>query len=423
MLKYITILAFSILSQLSIGQNYILHCGSIIDTDKEVVLKEKSIIVKGDTVHSIVDGYQKPKKGQEVIDLKSMTVLPGLIDMHVHIEGEVTKESYYETLNMNDSDISLRATNYAEITLKSGFTTVRDLGGSGINISIRNAINKGFIEGPRIYTAGKAIGSTGGHADPTNGFSHRWMGDPGPAEGVANGVSDCQKAVRQRYKNGADCIKITATGGVLSVAKNSSNPQFTLEEITAICQTANDYGFHVAAHAHGDEGMRRAVLGGVTTIEHGTLMSEETMKLMKEKGTFLIPTLTAGKEVADNAEIEGFYPDVVVPKAREIGPKLQGTLAKAYKMGVPIGFGTDAGVFAHGENGKEFQLMVDAGMPMMKVLKAATVVNAGILKNDKIGNLNSGSFADIVAFPENPLKNVGIMTSPSFVMKGGKRYL
>ena len=249
------------------------------------------------------------------------------------------------------------------------------------------------------------------------------MGDPGPKEGVVNGVADAKKAVRQRYKNGADLIKITATGGVLSVAKSSSNPQFTLEEIKAICKTAKDYGFHVAAHAHGDEGMQRAILGGVKTIEHGTLMSEETMELMKKHDAYLVPTITAGKEVTEKAKIEGYFPEVVVPKALEIGPKIQGTFAKAYKKGVGIAFGTDAGVFIHGENGKEFGFMVEAGIPAIETLQSATITNAKILKMPtKLGQIATGFFADIIAVDENPLQNIKTMEKVTFVMKNGVVY-
>ena len=304
-------------------------------------------------------------------------------------------------------------------TLLAGFTTVRDLGGTGVNTALRNAINKGQIDGPRIYSAGKSLATTGGHADPTNGWKKDLMGDPGPKQGVVNGVDDCRKAVRQRYKNGVDCIKITATGGVLSVAKSSSNPQFTLEEIKAICETAKDYGMHVAAHAHGDEGMQRAILGGVKTIEHGTLMSEETMELMKKHDVYLVPTITAGKEVTDKAKVEGFYPEVVVPKALEVGPKIQGTFGKAYKKGVKIAFGTDAGVFDHGQNAKEFIYMVEAGMPAMEAIQSATVTNALVLENDEIGSIEAGKLADIIAVDGNPIEDINVMMQVAFVMKDG----
>jgi len=249
------------------------------------------------------------------------------------------------------------------------------------------------------------------------------MGDPGPKDGVINSPEEARKAVRQRYKEGSDLIKITATGGVLSIAKDGSGPQFTLEELKAIVETAKEYGFMVAAHAHGAEGMKRAVEAGVTTIEHGTKMTEEVMDLMIKKGTYFVPTISAGKFVAEQAKVPGYYHPLVVPKALEIGPQIQATFAKAYKRGVKIAFGTDAGVFPHGQNGKEFTYMVEAGMPPMEAIRSATAVPAGILgMSDKFGTIAPGMFADIVATDENPLKNIKTMEKVSFVMKEGVVY-
>ena len=210
--------------------------------------------------------------------------------------------------------------------------------------------------GPRIFTAGKAIATTGGHADPTNGVRNELMHDPGPKEGVDNSPEDARKAVRQRYKNGADVIKITATGGVMSVAKNGQNPQFTTEELKAIVETAKDYGMLTAAHAHGDEGMRRAIIAGIKTIEHGTLMEEPTMELMIKHNAYLVPTISAGKAAAAMAEIPNFLPAVVAKKAKEIGPISEKNFKRAYEKGVPIAFGTDAGVSPHGDNGKRIYI-------------------------------------------------------------------
>lgn len=406
------------------AQDIYLHCGQLIDTEKGEVLTKKTIVVSGKTIKSIQNGYVDPENALDVvIDLKSKTVMPGLIDMHVHIENEYNPKRYMDQFTANEADVAFKSVNYAEITLMAGFTTVRDLGGTGVNIALRNAINNNTIVGPRIFTAGKAIATTGGHADPTNGRKKLLMGDPGPEQGVINGPDEARKAVRQRYKNGADNIKITATGGVLSVAKNGQNPQFTIEEVKAICETAKDYGMIVAAHAHGDEGMQRAVIGGVTTIEHGTKMSTKTMDLMKEYGTYFVPTITAGKAVAENAKIEGFYPEIIVPKALEIGPKIQNTFAKAYKRGVPIAFGTDAGVFPHGLNAKEFGYMVEVGMPAMEAIQSATVTNAKILGfGDQLGQIKPNYIADIVATDTNPLEDISAMERVQFVMKEGKIY-
>lgn len=422
-MKFLSTIFFLIFTSFLTGQNTFLHCGKLIDTRNAKVLEKMTVVVSGDQITSVEKGYRAPSDaGDLLIDLKEKTVLPGLIDMHVHLEMESNPKTYLQKFTLNEVDVALQSTAYAKTTLMAGFTTVRDLGGSGVNIALRNAIDKGFIDGPRIYTAGKALATTGGHADPTNGVKKELMGNPGPKEGVVNGVEDARKAVRQRYKNGADMIKITATGGVLSMAKNGQNPQFTIEEIQAICETAKDYDMHVAAHAHGDEGMQRAILGGVKTIEHGTLMSEKTMDLMKQHEVFYVPTITAGKEVGEKALIPGFYPEMIVPKALEIGPKIQGTFEKAYKKGVKIAFGTDAGVFTHGLNGKEFFYMVEAGMNEMEAIQSATITNAGILKNESLGEIAVGNYADIIAVDEDPLKNIRTLENVSFVMKNGKIY-
>tara|TARA_R110000868_G_scaffold220257_3_gene471427 strand:- start:30781 stop:32058 length:1278 start_codon:yes stop_codon:yes gene_type:complete len=408
----------------AISQNTYLQCGKLIDTQNGKVLTNQTIIVSGNKILSVENGILLPKNGSDkIIDLKDKTVLPGLTDMHVHIEHESNPKKYMERFTDNEADIAFKSTVYAKATLMAGFTTVRDLGGSGVNIALRNAIDRGDVEGPRIFTAGKSIATTGGHADPTNGMRKDLMGDPGPKEGVINGLEDARKAVRQRYKDGADNIKITATGGVLSVAKSGQNPQFTLEEIQEICKTAKDYGMIIAAHAHGDEGIQRAIIGGVTTIEHGTFMSEQTMELMKKYGAYYVPTITAGKEVAEKAKIEGYYPELVVPKALEIGPKIQKTFSKAYKKGVKIVFGTDAGVFKHGDNGKEFGYMVEAGMPAIEAIQSATVTSAKILGiDDEIGEIKAGFIADIIAVNDDPTKNVKTLENVVFVMKEGTIY-
>ena len=398
-----------------------LHCGQLFDaTDKEIQ-SEMTVIVNGDRIASIEKGYIKPTTEALVIDLKDHTVMPGLMDMHVHIEGQSSPTRYAEQFRLNPPDVALRATVYTRRTLEAGFTTVRDLGGSGINVSLRNAINQGFVVGPRIVTAEKAIGTTGGHADPTNGVRADLMGDPGPAEGVVNSPEDARQAVRQRYKNGADCIKITATGGVLSVAKDGSGPQFVDEELDAIVATAKDYGMHTAAHAHGKEGMLRAVRAGITSIEHGTMMDQEVMDLMVEKGTFYVPTISAGKFVAEKAQQEGYFPAIIRPKALAIGPQIQQTFANAYEAGVKIAFGTDSGVSPHGENAQEFIYMVEGGMPTTEAILSATVVSAELIgQSDELGTIEAGKLADIVAVPGNPLEDIQLMMEVSFVMKNGE---
>lgn len=419
-MKNLLLINAFLFSILVAGQDIYLQCGTLIDTQSGKSLTERTIVVSGNKIKSIENGYVSGSDRDKVIDLENMTVLPGFIDMHVHIEGESNPQSYLQRYTLNDADVAFNSIGYAKKTLMAGFTTVRDMGGSGVNIALRNAINNKKIMGPRIFTAGKAIGTTGGHADPTNGMRKEYMGDPGPKEGVVNSPEDGKKAVRQRYKDGADVIKITATGGVLSVAKSGQNPQFTVEEIKTITETAKDYGFHVAAHAHGDEGIQRAIKGGVKTIEHGTLMSESTMDLMKENDVYLVPTMTAGKQVTENAKIEGYFPPVIAAKAAEIGPKSQDTFSKAYKKGVGIAFGTDAGVFNHGENAREFLYMEEAGMPVMEALQSATVTSAKLLGMENLlGQLKEGFLADIIAVEEDPLENVKTLQNVVFVMKDG----
>ncbi len=413
-------LSVFLVTQNLMAQKTYLHCGTLIDVESKTVKKEQTIIIENDKIVSVTAGYLPASENQSVIDLKDKTIMPGWMDMHIHVESHPSKKSYEERFRMNPADVALRATVDMRKTIEAGFTTVRDLGGSGVNVSMRNAINRGFVVGPRIFTAEKSLATTGGHADPTNGFRRSLMGDPGPKEGVVNSIEDVRKAVRQRYKNGADVIKVTATGGVLSVAKDGQGPQLSDEELRAIVVTAKDYGMTTAAHAHGDEGMRRAVAAGITSIEHGTKMSTETMDLMKKMGTWYVPTITAGKYVAKKAEEPGFYPNIIIPKAREIGPLIQKTFEKAYARGVKIAFGTDAGVFPHGENANEFIYMTEAGMPPMEALRSATIYPAEMLNQaDVLGSIEAGKYADIIATDGNPLDDIQSVLKVDFVMKGG----
>ncbi|WP_460219956.1 metal-dependent hydrolase family protein [Psychroserpens sp. MEBiC05023] len=404
------------------AQNTYLYCGKLIDTKSGIVLTKKTIVVSETKIIAINDGYTSPESSNDkVIDLKDKTVLPGLIDMHVHIESETSPTRYLDVFTKNDADVAFNSAEIANRTLMSGFTTVRDLGGSGVNVSLRDAIAKGKVPGPRIFTAEKAIGTTGGHADPTNGRKKELMGDPGPAEGVINSPEDARKAVRQRYKNGADLIKITATGGVLSVAKNGQNAQFTQEEVNEIVKTAKEYGMVVAAHAHGKEGMKRAVIAGVQTIEHGSFMDKEVAMLMKQHNTYLVPTLSAGRYVEEKAKIPNYYPPVILPKITSTMAVLDKTFDMVVKEEVPIAFGTDAGVFPHGENAKEFRYMVDAGWSPMFALQSATITNAKLLDmENQLGQLKVGFLADIIAVDEDPTKNISTMEHVVFVMKEGK---
>jgi len=407
----------------SMAQRTIIWCGSLIDGIADEPQKNMTIVVEKNRISSVEKGFTKPGNNDKLIDLKTKTVTPGWMDMHVHLEFETNPNRYLENFTQNPADYAFKSVKFADVTLMAGFTTVRDLGGSGVNISLRNAIARGDIKGPRVFTAGKAIATTGGHADPTNGYRKDLMGDPGPREGVANGPEECRQAVRQRYKDGSDLIKITATGGVLSMAKNGKNPQFFDDELEAIVQTVKDYGFKVAVHAHGAEGMKRAIRAGVNSIEHGTFMDDEAIALFKQYGTWYVPTITAGRSVGDSALIPGYYPAVVVPKAIETGPQIQQTFAKAYKAGVKIAFGTDAAVFQHGKNWLEFGYMIEAGMKPMDAIKSATINAAELLgEKENLGSIEAGKLADIVAVDGDPLKDAKVFGKVVFIMKDGVVY-
>src|SRR5210317_280793 len=419
------LLIFLLMTTTLVSQDKYIHAGKIFDSSSGEYQLNKTIIISGNIISSIENGFIEPKnENTTVYDLKSKVLLPGLIDFHVHIEGESGgPERYISRFQDNKADVSFKSSVIAMKTLMAGFTTVRDVGGSGVNISLRNAINSGVVPGPRIFTSGKTIATTGGHGDRTNGLRDDFVDDPGPEQGVVNYIADARKAVRYRYKNGADLIKITATGGVMSLAKNGQNPQFTEEVIREIVKTADDYGMHVAAHAHGDEGMFRAVNAGVTTIEHGSIMADRTMRLMKEKQTYLVPTISAGEHVAKMARIPGYYPEIIIPKAIEVGVQNKATTKKAFQMGVPIAFGTDAGVYPHGDNAGEFLYMKEIGIPAEYSIKSATITNAKLLNMENmLGQIKKGFYADIIATDKSPTDDISTLKDVIFVMKNGKVY-
>jgi imidazolonepropionase-like amidohydrolase len=402
----------------------IIHAGRLIDGRSEQPRTQISIVVEDGKFAKITAGYVQPAASDTLIDLKEHTVLPGLMDMHTHLQSQHSKESYTERFFMDQADYALRSTLHARRTLMAGFTTVRDLGDNGVNaIALRKAIDQGWVPGPRIFTAGKSLATTGGHADPSNALRGDYRRDPGPLEGVINGADDARKAVRQRYKDGADLIKLTATGGVLSLAASGQNPQFTEEELRAVVATAKDYGMIVAVHAHGTEGIRRAILAGVDSIEHGTFMTDDVIELMKQKGTYWVPTNMAGEWVAKQAEVPGYFPEIVRPKAAAIGPAIRETFKKAQAAGVKIAFGTDSGVSPHGDNAREFELMVEGGMPPMKAIQAATLQAAKLLRiDDRLGTIEPAKIADVVAVKGDPLANISAMRDVVFVMKAGAVY-
>ena len=418
-MKYLIYLVFFFST--SLLSNTYIYTTSYVDVLNLKVINNSTIVIDGSTIAAINKGFTKIPDDSVLIDLRGYTLMPGLMDMHVHFGQEYLSKSERPG-KVERETAAIMATQHAYKTLKAGFTTVRQVGDSGmVAISLRDAINSGHVIGPRIFTSGKSIATTGGHADPTNGMASGAYIYPTAEDGVINGPYDAYAAVRQRYKDGADGIKLTVTGGVLSVAKSGDNPQFTAEEVASVVNAAKDYGMWVAVHAHGAEGMKRAVIAGVNSVEHGTFMTEEVMDLMIKNGTYYVPTISAGEFVAEKAKIDNYFPDIVRPKAASVGPQIAATFEKAYKRGVKIAFGTDAGVQAHGTNWREFVYMSENGMPPIETIKAATIETAKLLSIDLThGSITVGKVADLVAVKGNPLDDMYLMQDISFVMKGGE---
>ena len=417
-MKYIYLLTLII--SFNVSTKTIIYTSSYIDVINQKVLKDYSISIEGNKIVSIDEGFIDINNN-DLIDLRGMTVMPGLMDMHVHFGQEYQSKAEKPTKIERETSAILAA-KHALITLKSGFTTVRQVGDSGmVAISLRDLINTKQIIGPRIFTSGKSIATTGGHADPTNGKDKDSYEYPVAEDGVINGPYDAYTAVRQRYKDGADGIKLTVTGGVLSVAKSGENPQFSQEEVEAVVNAAKDYGMWVAVHAHGSVGMKRAVIAGVDSVEHGTFMTDEVMDLMINNGTYYVPTISAGEFVAEKSKIDNYFPEIVRPKAASVGPQIGSTFTKAYKKGVKIAFGTDVGVQPHGTNWKEFVYMVQYGMPAMKTIESATIKAAELLGiAPELGSIEVGKIADLIAINGDPLKDISTMENISFVMKDGE---
>lgn len=400
------------------------YCGAMLNVESGDLEKGVTIVVNGDRIAGIIQGHPEPPEDVEAVDLKNMTVLPGLIDMHVHLEFQLDRNSYAEQFSLEDSDRAYRSVGYAEATLRAGFTTVRDLGGSGVSISLRDAIASGLLPGPRVLTAGKTLSVTGGHGDPTNGLRRSLQPqEAGPSVGIANGSAECQQAVRVQVQRGANCIEVAATGDLLSVTRNAFAPHFTEEELQAIVETAEDYGLPISAPAHGAEGIKRAARAGVNSIEHATMMDQEAIDLLRQYGTWYVPTLMVGEAVRDSAVVPGFFPPLVVPKALFVGPNMRNTFARAHEAGVKIAFGTGAGVFQHGLNAIEFELMVGLGMEELEAIRTATLHGSMLLGMEgEVGVIKRGAYADLVAVQGNPLQNISLLQNIRFVMKGGQVY-
>ena len=408
------------------------HCGSLLPVPGKDVQKNVTVVVKNGLVDRVVPGLDGPdladavKAGATVtdVDLKDRFVVPGLIDCHIHLSMEFSPDVRIRAVTDAPTDVAMRSVLYARKTLDAGFTTVRDLGSNDhVSISLRDGIARGDVVGPRIVAAGKAITVTGGHADPSNGYRQDLWGMVGEDRGVADGVEECRKAVRFQVKEGADCIKLTATGGVLSASSAGLAQHFFDDELRAIVDTAHSMGRKAAAHAHGTDGINAAIRAGVDSVEHGTYMNDESIRLMKEKGTYYVPTMLAAATVSRNAEIPGYYLAVVAAKARLVGPKIMETVRKAHDAGVKIAFGTDTGVSPHGQNAQEFALMVKAGFTPMETIIAATVSAADLLGlSAKVGTIEPGKCADMVGVAGDPLRDVTELERVKFVMRDGVAY-
>jgi len=390
----------------------------LIDGKGGPPLTNAVVLVEGDRISAVGSNLSVPS-GTEIIDLGSATLLPGLIDCHTHLTAQ--PGNYYDDLfRRSPIDYAVVAHLYAERTLKAGFTTVRDVGaGELIDVALRKAIDAGTIPGPRMQVATLAVGATGGHND-LSGFSPYLKF--GQLSGVADGVDDIRKLVRFEVKNGADVIKMAATAGVLTEEESVGAPQYSQEEMNAVVKEAAMWGRKVAAHAHGAEGIRRAVRAGVASIEHGTLLDEAGAKMMKERGTYLVPTMYALDYVIAEYGKLGF-PQHILDKARSMEKDAERSFRIAQKAGVKLAYGTDAAVFPHGKNAKQFAYLVRWGLTPMQAIQMATTSAADLLGwSDRVGSVAPGLYADLIAVSGDPLKDITELERVRFVMKGGVVY-
>ncbi len=384
------------------------------------------LVIEGSRIVGVGAGAAIPADAQ-VIDLGDATLLPGFIDAHTHLSMEISndwKQDELDGLKTTIAERTLKAAQFARITLMTGFTTVRDVGSSDfIDVGLREAIAKGYTEGPRMLVAANAIGATGGHCDPTGGYRPGAVGgdEPSISSGVANGPDQVRAAVRYAVKYGADVIKTCATGGVLSLADAVDTPQFTQAELDALVDEAHALGRKTAAHAHGATGAKRAIRAGIDSIEHGTFLDDEALQLMKQKGTVLVPTLMALEGLREHLAADKGIPAQVAEKARAASSKAGDVVKRAAALGVIVGFGTDAAVYPHGRNTEEFARLVEAGLSPAKALLAATSIDAKLLGlESQIGTLEAGKRSDVVAVSGNPLQNIHATEQVMFVMKAGE---
>lgn len=403
------------------GPHTFIHAGEVLAVPGQPAMSDQTIVIVDGKIEDIQDGFLEGGDEDTVIDLSDSFVMPGMIDSHVHLRMEWNPNIRLQGVTQESGDIAFNAAMNARKTLDAGFTAVQDVGGPPEVFALKRAINAGKIPGPHIKAAGSAVSVTGGHGD-AHGYRHDIL-DLMHSPTVCDGVADCRRAVRKAVKNGADVIKITATGGVLSNTNAGTGQQFFNDELEAIVQTAKKMGRKVTAHAHGKNGIDAALRAGVSSIEHGTYLDRETAQLFKRNKATLVPTVIAGMTVVDWAENKNWLPPNSAKKALEVGPQMQDMLTMAWENGVNIAFGTDSGVSPHGNNAQEFVYMLEAGMSEMDAIKAATVVaSEHIGMGDQIGTLEAGKEADIIAVGGNPLEDITELQDVDFVMKGGVVY-
>ncbi|SET39051.1 metal-dependent hydrolase family protein [Thalassotalea agarivorans] len=416
-------IASALLSFGALAQTTIIHAGELLAVPGKKPLKQQSIFITDGKITAVKSGYVT-EDGAKVVDLKSQFVMPGLMDMHVHIQGERGPHNLKDELKMSDELMQMRSQMYAMRTLKAGFTTIRDVGNSGQELyALRDAINYGWVDGPRIVAAG-GVGITGGHADISGVKPELMALHDEHRKTVCDGPYDCRRATRHAIKYGADLIKITSTGGVLTDRATGVGQQMEMDELRNVVLAAERMGRKVASHAHQEDGIIAALEAGVHSIEHGSYAGPKAHKLFKEKGAYLVPTLLAGDTVVEMAKNTNILSPAQAEKAIRVGTDMKGNFAKAVKANVKIAFGTDSGVSIHGTNAKEAVLMHEGGMSEMAILKSATVNAADLLSmSDTLGTIEAGKHADIVAYDGSPLSDIKELLDVDFVMKGGKIFV
>jgi len=396
----------------------VIHAGQLLAVPGQDPVANQSILIRNERIEAIEDGFVSPD-GANIIDLSDDFVMPGLIDSHVHLRGELNPNRSLETVTLSDPDVAYDSARNARTTLLAGFTTVQDVGGNlSVLTALRDAINDGDVVGPRLRVSGPAVTPTGGHGD-TNGYREDIMDLMG-SRYACNGPDDCRRAVRELVRGGADVIKITATGGVLSNTAAGVEQQFFDDELESIVEAARMMGRQVTAHAHGMTGVNSFLEAGGASIEHGTYLDRESIRLFRRHNAYLVPTILAGDTVRQIAETSDWMTPPIREKSLMVGPQMLDMVRRAHEGGVMIAFGTDSGVSRHGINAREFQLLVEAGLTPMESLVTATVnASTHLQMDDDIGTIEVGKFADIIALDGNPLEDVAELMDVDFVMQGG----